>query len=59
MSDELEREQQAVQRMLARERLGIDLFEKGRTTFLSHFGAWDSLVVAPWIAHKELVMALA
>lgn len=59
MSEELEREQQAVRRMLARERLGIDLFEKGRTTFLSHFGAWKSLVIAPWIAHKELVMALA
>ena len=59
MSEPLEFEQQAVQRMLARERLGIDLFDKGRTTFLSHFGAWQSLVVGPWIAHKELVMALA
>lgn len=59
MSADLESEQQAVQRMLARERLGIDLFEKGRTTFLSHFGAWESLVVGPWIAHKELVMAMA
>ncbi len=56
---QLEREQQAVQRMLARERLGIDLFEKGRTTFLSHVGAVKSLVVGPWIAHKELVMSLA
>lgn len=58
MSD-LEREQQAVQRMLARERLGIDTFERGRTSFLSHLGAWDSLVPGPWIAHRELIYALA
>ncbi len=60
MSDEaLEREQQAVQRMLARERLGTDVFESGRTTFLSHLGAWDTLVPGPWIAHRELIYALA
>lgn len=58
MSD-LQAEQQAVQRMLARERLGIDIFEPGRTTFLSHLGAWDTLAPGPWIAHRELIYALA
>lgn len=55
----LEREQLAVQRMLASERLSIDNFGPGRTSFLSHLGAWTQLVPAPWIAHRDLIYALA
>lgn len=50
---------QAVQRMLARERLAIDEPGEGRTTFLSHIGAQPRLVPGAWIAHRELIYALA
>ena len=55
----VEREVQAVQRLLARERLSVDQCEDGRTTFLSHLGAQARLVPGPWIAHRDLVYALA
>lgn len=55
MSDGFE----AVQQMLARSRLSIDACESGRTTFFSHLGAADKLVPGPWIAHRDLIYALA
>ena len=50
---------EAVQQMLARSRLSIDACESGRTTFLSHLGAVEKLVPGPWIAHRDLLYALA
>jgi hypothetical protein len=52
-------DREAVLRLLARERLCVDAFAPGRTTFLSHLGAQPRLVPGPWIAHRELLMALA
>ena len=49
----------AVLRILARERLSIDSAAPGRTTFLSHVGAMPKLIPGPWIAHRELLYALA
>lgn len=48
-----------VQHLFARERIGIDEAQPGRTTFLSHVGAQPKLVPGPWIAHRDLVYALA
>lgn len=56
---ELSREVAAVQGLLARERLSIDQCDEGRTTFLSHLGATSRLVPGPWIAHRDLIYALA
>lgn len=53
------RELEFVQGMLARERLSIDAAHLGRTTFLSHLGSIGRLVPGPWIAHRELLYALA
>lgn len=52
-------EREAVLRLLARERLRVDACEAGRTSFLSHLGACARLVPGPWIAHRELLLALA
>ncbi|MCB9566057.1 MAG: hypothetical protein H6710_02345 [Myxococcales bacterium] len=49
----------AVLRILARERLCIDGAGPGRTTFISHLGSMPRLVPGPWIAHRDLVYALA
>lgn len=49
----------AVLRILARERLSIDSAGPGRTTFISHLGAIPKLVPGPWIAHRDLLYALA
>lgn len=49
----------AVQRLLARERLSIDQCDEGRTAFFSHLGAAHRLVPGPWIAHRDLIYALA
>ena len=48
-----------IQGMLGRERLAIDQCDGQRTTFLTHIGAQPRLVPGPWIAHRQLVMALA
>jgi len=50
---------EAVQQMLARSRLSIDACESGRTAFFSHLGATGKLVPGPWIAHRDLLYALA
>lgn len=52
-------EVQTVQRMLSRERLAADEAGEGRTTFLSHLGAQPKLTPGPWIAHRDLLFALA
>ncbi|MGB1699562.1 MAG: hypothetical protein ACPHRO_06405 [Nannocystaceae bacterium] len=49
----------AIEQILARERLAIDLCADGRTSFLSHVGATRKLVPGPWIAHRDLIYALA
>lgn len=48
-----------VQRLLARERLSLDEPAEGRTCFLSHVGAQPRLVPGPWIAHRDLLYAMA
>lgn len=48
-----------VQQLLARERVSVDLCARGRTSFFSHLGAAPKLVPGPWIAHRDLVYALA
>ena len=50
---------QQVQHMLSRERLSVDEPGEGRTCFLSHLGAISKLVPGPWIAHRDLLYALA
>jgi hypothetical protein len=55
MSDDV----QQIQAMLTRERLAVDLCDGTRTAFLTHVGAAPRLVPGPWIAHRQLVMALA
>ena len=52
-------EEQQIQAMLTRERLAVDLCDGNRTAFLTHIGAAPRLVPGPWIAHRQLVMALA
>lgn len=52
-------EVQEVQHLFARERLAIDDMQPGRTCFLSHIGAQPKLVPGPWIAHRDLLYALA
>lgn len=52
-------EAQIILRLMARERLSIDDAEPGRTCFLSHLGAQGKLVPGPWIAHRDLLYALA
>lgn len=59
MSSTDDDEVQLIQGMLGRERLAIDLFDAQRTTFLTHVGAQPRLVPGPWIAQRQLVMALA
>jgi hypothetical protein len=49
----------ALRQMLARSRLSLDACEPGRTAFLSHLGAAVPLTPAPWIAHRDLLHALA
>jgi hypothetical protein len=58
-TQEAAREVQEVQHLFARERLAIDDMEPGRTCFLSHIGAQPKLVPGPWIAHRDLLYALA
>lgn len=48
-----------VQRLVARERLSLDLCARGRTCFLSHVGSVAKLVPGPWIGHRDLILALA
>jgi len=48
-----------VLRILARERLTIDMPAPGRTSFFSHLGSWTRLLPGPWLAHRELLHALA
>jgi hypothetical protein len=45
--------------MLGRERLAVDVCDGQRTTFMTHVGATTRLVPGPWIAHRQLVLALA
>jgi hypothetical protein len=52
-------EVQEVQHLFSRERLAIDDMQPGRTCFLSHIGAQPKLVPGPWIAHRDLLYALA
>jgi len=52
-------EVQQIQAMLTRERLAVDLCDGNRTAFLTHVGAPPRLVPGPWIAHRQLVLALA
>jgi len=54
-----EAELHLVQQLIARERLSLDLCARGRTCFLSHLGAVPRLVPGPWIAHRDLIYALA
>ncbi len=49
----------AIEQILARERLAIDLCAEGRTSFLSHVGATKKLTPGPWIAHRDLIYAMA
>lgn len=48
-----------IQTMLTRERLAVDLFDGKRATFLTHIGAAPRLVPGSWMAHRQLIMALA
>lgn len=59
MSDALADEVHQIQSMLTRERLAVDLCDGQRSTFLTHVGAMPRLVPGSWIAHRELVLALA
>jgi hypothetical protein len=59
MTRDRNRDVQDVQHLFARERLAIDDMEPGRTCFLSHVGAQSKLVPGPWIAHRDLLYALA
>ena len=59
MPDSIADEVQQIQAMLTRERLAVDLCDGTRTAFLTHVGAPPRLVPGPWIAHRQLVMALA
>ncbi len=52
-------ELQIVQGMLSRERLAIDECDGKRTTFLTHVGATQKLAAGAWIAHRDLIKALA
>lgn len=52
-------ELRVVQRIVARERLSLDEPAPERTCFLSHVGAQERLVPGPWIAHRDLVYAMA
>ena len=52
-------ELRTVQRLVARERLSLDEPAPDRTCFLSHVGAQEKLVPGPWIAHRDLVYAMA
>ncbi len=54
-----ERDYQAMVRMLATERLAVDEPGSGRTCFLTHLGAQRRLVPGAWIAHRDLLHALA
>jgi len=56
---ELADEVQQIQAMLTRERLAVDVCDDNRATFLTHVGAAPRLVPGSWIAHRQLVMALA
>jgi hypothetical protein len=49
----------AVLGMLTRTRLAVDECDGKRTTFISHLGSIRKLVPGPWIAHRDLVYALA
>ncbi|MFO7567656.1 MAG: hypothetical protein R6X02_33755 [Enhygromyxa sp.] len=59
MADAIADEVQQIQAMLTRERLAVDLCDGNRAAFLTHIGAASRLVPGPWIAHRQLVMALA
>jgi hypothetical protein len=59
MPDTSADEVQQIQAMLTRERLAVDLCDGKRTAFLTHVGAPPRLTPGPWIAHRQLVMALA
>ncbi len=45
--------------MMARERWLIDAFAPGKSTLLTYLGAAPSLRPGPWLAHRDLVAALA
>jgi hypothetical protein len=55
----LEPELQELQGMLSRERLAVDECDGKRTAFLSHVGSVAKLAPGPWIAHRDLLYALA
>lgn len=55
LDDEVHR----IQAMLTRERLAIDVCDGKRAAFLTHVGAQPRLVPGSWIAHRQLVLALA
>jgi len=46
-------------RMFACERVTVDDPQPGRTCFLSHLGAQPKLLPGAWIAHRDLIYALA
>src|SRR5690606_39483822 len=56
---DLEAQLHEVQHMVSRERLSLDEPGPDRTCFLSHVGAQEKLVPGPWIAHRDLVYAMA
>lgn len=59
IDDDEQTQVQTVMGMLGRERLAVDLCDGQRTTFITHVGALPRLVPGPWIAQRQLVMALA
>ncbi len=59
MAGPIDDEVQQILAMLTRERLSVDLCDGQRTAFLTHIGAQARLTPGPWIAHRQLVLALA
>lgn len=49
----------AILGMLTRGRLSVDECDGRRTAFLSHLGSVPKLVPGPWVAHRDLVYAMA
>jgi hypothetical protein len=58
-AEDFKRELAAVQQLLTGERLSVDDPQVGRTCFLSHLGAARRLAPTAWIAHRDLLWALA
>ncbi|MBL4685448.1 MAG: hypothetical protein JKY37_12710 [Nannocystaceae bacterium] len=56
---EIRAELREVQRLLARERLSLDEPAADRTCLLSHVGAQPRLTPCAWVAHRDLLYAMA